>query len=149
MSSGSKKGTHIYYPFLSKSPGRWIHLQFPQWGPYGERCLLTEHFYISVDISLYLKGPKKRAAHSRTLFNISFRVPSKGALPPGPPHRAPSPDSRFPSDIKRPLWKEMPVSGAFRNTSSRVPITEPSAVSLFREKRLIPRPLFIHLQSPR
>jgi len=57
-----------------------------------ERYLFTGHFYISVDISLYLKGPKKRAApvqtdvHSRALFSISFGVPSKGALPPGPPH---------------------------------------------------------------
>ena len=28
-------------------------------------------------------------AHSGALFNISFRVPSKGALPPGPPHGVP------------------------------------------------------------
>ena len=62
MSSGSKKGTQIYYPFLSKNPGKRIHLHFPQRGPYGDRCPLTEHFYISLDISLYLKGPKKRAA---------------------------------------------------------------------------------------
>ena len=95
MSSGSKKGTQIYYPFLSRSPGKRIYLHFPQCGPYGDRCPLTEHFYISLDISLYLKGPKKRAApmetdaHSRALLNISFRVPSKGALPPGPPHRVP------------------------------------------------------------
>jgi hypothetical protein len=27
-----------------------------------ERCPLTEHFYIFLDIYLYLKGPKKRAA---------------------------------------------------------------------------------------
>jgi hypothetical protein len=38
---------------------------------------------------------EKRAAsmetndHSRAFFNISFRVPSKGALPPGPPHGVP------------------------------------------------------------
>jgi hypothetical protein len=85
----------VYYPFLSKSPGKRIHLQFPQRGPYGQRCPLTQHFYISLDISLYLKGPKKRVApmetdaHSRALFNISFRVPSKGALPPGSPHGVP------------------------------------------------------------
>jgi len=68
-------------------------LQVPQWGPYGERYLLTGHPYISLDMSLYLKGPKKRAApiqtdaHSRALFNISFRVSSNGALPPDPPQR--------------------------------------------------------------
>ena len=133
MSSGSKKGTQIYYPFLSKCPGKRTPSRFPNRAPMERDTRLQGIFTL---LLIYL-------------FNISFRVPSKGALPPGPPHRAPSPDSRFPSDIKRPLWKEMPVSGAFRNTSSRVPITEPSAVSLFREKRLIPRPLFIHLQSPR
>jgi hypothetical protein len=31
MSSESKKGTQIYYPFLSKSPGKRIPLTFPQW----------------------------------------------------------------------------------------------------------------------
>jgi len=82
--------------------------------------------------------------HSRALFNISFGVPSKGALPPGPPHGLsskrdapflelsviqisqhttppPIPDSRFPSEVKGPLCREMPVSGAFLKTSSRVP----------------------------
>ena len=53
MSSGSKKGTHIYYPLLtispraSKSPSR-----FPQRGPYGDRYPLTGHFYLSLHISL-------------------------------------------------------------------------------------------------
>ena len=69
-------------------------------------------------------------------MNIAFVVPSIGTLAPGPPHGVPlerdvpflepsiihhskftvyepPPDSRFPSDIKRPLWREMPVSGAF------------------------------------
>jgi hypothetical protein len=60
-----------------------------------ERYLFTGHFYISVDISLYLKGPKKRAApmetddHSRALFKISFGVPRKAALCSGPPHGVP------------------------------------------------------------
>jgi hypothetical protein len=96
MSCRSKKETQIYYPFLSKSPGKRIPLQIPERGPYGETCPLTEHFYISLDISLYRKGPKKRAApmetdaHSRALFHISFRVLSQGALLPGPPHGVPS-----------------------------------------------------------
>jgi len=78
------------------------------------------------------------------LFNISFGVHSKGALPPGPPHGVPlerdapflessfihhskslayepPPISRFPLDIKGPLWREMPVSAAFLSISSRVP----------------------------
>jgi len=54
MYSGSKKGTQIYYPFLSKSPCKRFPLQVPQWGPYGERCPLTEHFYISCDIYVFI-----------------------------------------------------------------------------------------------
>jgi hypothetical protein len=37
-------------------------LQVHQQGPYGERYPLTGHFYISLDISLYPKGHKKRAS---------------------------------------------------------------------------------------
>jgi hypothetical protein len=33
----------------------------------------------------------------------------------------PLPDSRFPSDIEGPLWREMSVFGAFLNISSRDP----------------------------
>jgi len=61
MSSGSKKGTQLYFPFLKKSQQAnpiWV----PQQGPYGERYPLIGHFYISLDISLYLKDPKKRAS---------------------------------------------------------------------------------------
>jgi hypothetical protein len=31
-------------------------------GPYGERYTLTGHFYVSLDISLYVKSPKERAS---------------------------------------------------------------------------------------
>ena len=58
MSSGSKKGTQIYYPFSLKKSQQVNPLQVPPWGPYGERYLLTGHF----DISLYRNGPKKRAS---------------------------------------------------------------------------------------
>ena len=107
-------------------------------GPYGERYLLTGHLYISLDISLYLKGPKKRAAptqtdaHSRALFNISFRVSSNGALPapilePSFIHHSKSPvyepplDSWFPLDVKGLLRREMPTPRAFLNMPSKVP----------------------------
>jgi len=87
----------------------------------------------------------EKDAHSRFLRNIFFGVLSKGALTPGPPHGVPSerdapflepffichlkspvneplcPDSRFPLVVKGPLWRVMPVSGAFLNISSRVP----------------------------
>jgi hypothetical protein len=62
MSSGSKKGIQIYYAFLSKKSWQANPLQVPQWHPYGERYLLTGHIYISLDISLYLKGPMERAS---------------------------------------------------------------------------------------
>jgi len=50
MSSGSKKGTQIYHPFCSKSPGP---LGSPT-GPYGQRYPLTGHFYICLNISLFV-----------------------------------------------------------------------------------------------
>jgi len=36
------------------------------------------------------RGPYRKTPISRALLGISFRVPSKGALPPGSPHRAPT-----------------------------------------------------------
>jgi hypothetical protein len=99
MPSGSKKGTQIYYSFQSKKFRQTNPLQVPQRGPYRERYLLTGNFYISLDISLYLKGPMKRAfmfpkskapmemdANSRALINISFGVPSKEAFLRDPQH---------------------------------------------------------------
>jgi len=61
MPSGSKKGTQIYYTFLSKSPGKGIPVRFPNVALM-ERYPRTWHFYISLDISVYRKGPKKRAS---------------------------------------------------------------------------------------
>ena len=126
MSSGSKKGTQIYYPFLTKSPGKRIPSRFPNGAPMERESHLQDVF---ISLLIYC-------------FNISSRVPSKGVLPPGPPYavpqrcpvprallhssfkvpdiRATHPDSRFPSGIKGPIWREMPVSGAFFNLSSRV-----------------------------
>jgi len=43
MSSVSKKGTQLYYPFHSKVTAS-ESLQVPQWGPYRERYRLTGHF---------------------------------------------------------------------------------------------------------
>jgi hypothetical protein len=39
------------------------------------------------------RAPTQTDAHSRTLLNVSFRVPSKAALPPGPPHTVPLEES--------------------------------------------------------
>jgi len=112
-------------------------------------------FYICLDVSLYLKGPKKRAPlhvsqkwgsyGDRRPFPEPLGFPVKESSLQIPPHRVPSerdapflqpsfnhhskspvykpmpPDARFPSDIKGPLCREMPLSGAFLNISSRVP----------------------------
>jgi hypothetical protein len=59
ISSGPKKGTQIYFSFLSKRPGKTNPIQVPQRGLYRERCPITGYFYIYLDISFYLKGPKK------------------------------------------------------------------------------------------
>jgi len=73
MSSGSKKETQIYYPFLSKSPGKRIPSSFPN-GALMERDTRLQGILTS--LLMYL-------------FNISFGVPSNGGLPPGPPHGFP------------------------------------------------------------
>jgi len=54
MSSGSKKGTQMYHPSYSKSPSKRIPSRFPSGGPYGERYPLTGHFYVSLNISLFI-----------------------------------------------------------------------------------------------
>jgi len=41
-------------PFSLKVSWQVNPLQVPQWGPYGERYLLTGHFYLSLNISLFI-----------------------------------------------------------------------------------------------
>jgi len=53
MSSWSKKGTQVCYPFRSKCCSKRIPSRFPN-GPYGERHPLTGHFYLSLNISLFI-----------------------------------------------------------------------------------------------
>jgi len=52
MSSGSKKGTQIYYPFLSNRPGKRIHTRFPTGPLWREintyRAFLRLSSYISI-----------------------------------------------------------------------------------------------------
>jgi len=64
MSSGSKKGTEIYYPFLSKSPGKRIPSRLPNGAPMERGTRLQSNF----------------------TSDISLGVPNKGIFPPGPPH---------------------------------------------------------------
>jgi len=74
MSSGFKKGSQIYSPFLSKCPGKRIPSRFPNGAPM-ERDTRLQNIFTS--LLMYL-------------FNISFGVPSKGALLSGPLHGVPS-----------------------------------------------------------
>jgi len=106
MSSGSKKGTQIYYPFLSKSTGKRIPSRFPNGAPMERNAILqgiftSRYIYIYLFISKALRkerpsmfpkseAPMETDAHFRVIFNISFGVPSKGALSPGLPHGVPS-----------------------------------------------------------
>jgi hypothetical protein len=84
--------THIYFPFLSKIPAS----ESPPGSPVGPLWIEIPA-YRAFYISLYLKVPEKRASlhvpqkqglcGNRCPFqslNISFGVPSKGPLTPGP-----------------------------------------------------------------
>jgi len=97
LTLGPRKEPRDTFPFCQKSR-QMNFLQFPQKGPYGERCLFTGHFHLSRKPHKNKKAVKKKCpsmfpksgapteadAHFRALLNISFRVPSEGALPLGP-----------------------------------------------------------------
>jgi hypothetical protein len=53
MSSGSNKGTHIYYPFLSKSPGKRIPSRFPS-GAHMERDNCFQGIFTYLLIYLFI-----------------------------------------------------------------------------------------------
>ena len=88
MTSGSKKGTQIYFFFPLKSPSKQTSLQDPQRVPYGERHSSTGHLHISKrpnKNSSNKKAPRKKRptmfpksgapmemdTHFRALLNIS------------------------------------------------------------------------------
>ena len=54
MSSGSKIGTQVCYPFPSKSPGKRIPSRFPNGVPMERNTRLQGIFYLSLNISVYL-----------------------------------------------------------------------------------------------
>ena len=125
MSSVSRKGTQIHYPFLSRVPASDSPPGFPT-GRYGDRYPLTGHFHVSLDISLYLKGPKKRALlhvpqtrgpygnkYSLTLLNIPFGVHNKGALPPGSPHGVHSDRCPVPRVLLHSTFKILGIRASF------------------------------------
>ena len=57
MSSGSKKGIQLYYPFLSKSPVKRIPTRFPNWAPMGRDTRL-QGIFTSVLVYLFLSFPQ-------------------------------------------------------------------------------------------
>ena len=90
MSSGSKKGPHIYYPSLSKSSSKGSPSRFPN-GARMERCTHLQGIFTTLVIYLFTSKalrkhllsmfPQRRApmqtdAHSRALLNI-YRVSIK------------------------------------------------------------------------
>jgi len=98
MSFGSMQGTQIYFSFLSKIPAN----ESPPVSPTGSswrKMLFSGAFCISFEnlvkillnkkairknrLSIFLKSgaPMEADAHFRALLDISFGVPSKGALP--------------------------------------------------------------------
>ena len=102
ISSEPKKGTQIYFSFLSKIPPNEpptgsLRREIPV---YGVLCISIDNL---IKIPLNKKAlrkkrlcmfPKSRApmeadAHFRALLDISYGVPSKGALSQGPLHGIP------------------------------------------------------------
>ena len=97
MSSRSKKGTRIYYPFLSKSPGKRIPPRFFNGPLWREIPVYREVLHLSWYISLTcLSGPQKRSSPSRSpswiplgercpiprVLHSSFKVPGTSLPPP-------------------------------------------------------------------
>jgi hypothetical protein len=103
MSSWSMKGTQIYFSFLSNNRTNEPPPVSPT-GPLWREILVYRAFCISLEDlikiplnkmalrkkrpSLFpeIGAPREAEAHFRALLDISFGVPSKGALPQGPLH---------------------------------------------------------------
>jgi len=83
MPSGSKKGTQIYYTFLSESPGKWIPSTFPSGAPM-ERDICLQDIFVSLNISLIifpLRVPSKAAPSMfPNRVPMERNIPSPGSL---------------------------------------------------------------------
>jgi hypothetical protein len=123
MSSGSKKGTHIYYPFVSKSLGKRISSKSHK-GAAMERdtrlqgifTYLLIYFFISKALrqerpSRFPRSgaPMERDVHLQRLFCLSLRVPSKGDLHPGSLHTAPTERERETAHFQNPFQPSLKV----------------------------------------
>ena len=106
MSSGPKKGTQIYVFFSLKNLGKRTSSRFPNRAHMERDTRLQDilhSFRNPYKITLSKKAARKKRpsmfpksgvpmqanAHFRVLLNISFGVPSKGALPQNPLHGIP------------------------------------------------------------
>jgi len=140
MASVSKKGTQIYFSFLSKVPANEARLQ-------GILHISQKpHFSGSPVKEPSLKVPIMEClTGDAPPLEPSFIHQSKSLVYEPPPH------TRFPSDGKLPPWREMPISRDFLNISCRVPSEEapPKAPSMepLKEKGSIPRAPFIQLSK--
>jgi hypothetical protein len=63
MSSGSKKGTKIHFPFLSKSPGKRIHSRFLNGAPM-ERDTRLQGIFTYLLIYLFISKALRKERHS-------------------------------------------------------------------------------------
>jgi hypothetical protein len=98
-------------PLRKKTPFPEPYLIYPSWSPVKEPSLQVP-----------LVSPLgEKCTVSSSLFHSSFRVPGTRATPP---------DSKFFSDVKVPLWRDMPVFGTFFNIPSMVQVTFPSLNNL-------------------
>jgi hypothetical protein len=102
LSSESKKGIQIYFLFSQKLQASETPFRFPNGPPTGRDARLQDIFtslLVYLFISKALRnnltpmfpktGPRWKETPIPEL-HISFGVPSKEALPPGPPHAIPS-----------------------------------------------------------
>jgi len=155
MSSRSKKGTQIYFSFLSKVPANKPPPRFPNWS-LGRGRPVYRAFCISLKNLIFRGSPVKesslkvflmkslaeRCATTRAILYSSVKVPGI---------RTPSPHTRFPSDGEWPSWREMSVSGDFLNIYSRVPSEGAPPEDPFTEplqtEMLHPQSLFIQLSK--
>jgi len=127
MASGSKTGTQTYFSFFFKIPANEPPAGSPT-RPLWKGSSAYRAFCISPQ-NLIFGVPSKGAHPQSPLHGIPRREMSHHYSPPSfvcqsPRYTSPSPHTRFPSDVKGPPWREMPVSGDFLNISSRVPSEE-------------------------
>jgi hypothetical protein len=93
-----------------------------------ERETHLQGIFTRLLISLFIwKAPRSPPSRSPS-WNPAWReMPHSYSPPPfiiqNPWYMSLPPDYRFPSDVKGPLWRQMPVSRAFLNISSWVPNT--------------------------